>query len=287
MRLHFLFFLIFISACASDPRQDIVIDQTPIELSKKESITIRSKARATWLQRNNKEKLLESISLWEKLSRTSAADKEVFSTLAHGYFHLADAYEDDIEIKKTLWEKGLDFGDHALSLNPKFANALAHDLKYADALQELEIDDIDSIYWTLANLGKWVHYSGLMTKFKYEKRIKNLLKTVERLDKNYFYGAVPRYWGAFYAGAPRFFGRDLKKSEESFLESIKIAPQYLGTKVLMAEVLFIRTKDKKRFKQVLEEVVATSDKIDKKLVVENQMEKAKAQKLLARISDLF
>ena len=39
---------------------------------------------------------------------------------------------------------------------------------------------------------------------------------VEELQPDYFYGAVYRYWGAYYAGLPSFAGQDLDRSKRMF-----------------------------------------------------------------------
>ena len=76
-----------------------------------------------------------------------------------------------------------------------------------------------------------------------------------------------------------------------------MAPNYLGTKVLWAELLCVKLqgdadKDgqndgKVQFKKLLDEVIAADANADPTIAAENGLEQQKAKKLLAKIDDLF
>jgi hypothetical protein len=114
-----------------------------------------------------------------------------------------------------------------------------------------------------------------------------LISKVEEFDPSFFYAAAARYWGAFYAVAPSFAGGDIKKSKESFEKSILLAPTYLGTQVLFAELYDTKKMDKKSFALRLKKVIETPDNIDPAIMPENFIEKRKAKKLLAEMPQLF
>jgi len=117
--------------------------------------------------------------------------------------------------------------------------------------------------------------------------VKAMIERVQALQSDYFYGAANRYWGAFYAIAPSFAGGDLNKSKQNFDQSIKIAPEYLGTKVLYAENYLTKKSLKKEFEEVLNEVLASKHDKHAELGPENTIEKKKAQRLLDKKDDLF
>ena len=62
-----------------------------------------------------------------------------------------------------------------------------------------------------------------------------MINRVGALDKNFFYGAFDRYWGAYYAVAPGFAGGDMDKSIKSFNSAVKTEKNYLGNYVLIAD----------------------------------------------------
>lgn len=288
MKLFFsLLFTLSLVSCATTPRKDAVVFQTPLKLKKAEALKIKARARAAWSERHEKAKLQESMRLWEEFSRTNLADKETFRMLSHGYYHLADAHEEDVEVKKVLWEKGIIFGEKALLKNPAFEKLVREGSTFEEALFSLDQDDTASVYWLAANLGKWTRHSNTRTQLKMRETIKEYLNTVDRLTPDFYFGATDRFWGAYYAVAPRFFGKDLEKSEKFFKESLRKGPDYLGTKVLMAEVLFTAKGDQAAFKKTLEEVLATDVNIKKELTTENVLEQKKARILLKKMDELF
>ena len=289
MKTYFLS-LVLVSAlvgCASSRRSGFDAKDAVTQVSSKEVNQLKTQARAAWGERHIKEKLQDSINKWEQLSRTSGADGETFRALTHGYYLLADTHEEDIEIKKALWEKGAAFGERAMAMNPAFKAAMDKKSSLEDALYLLGKEDAGAMYWTAANLGKWAKHSGIATQLKYKTRIKALITATEKVNPTFFHGAIARYWGAFYAVAPGFAGGDINKSEKSFKKSLEQAPQYLGTKVLMAEVYYTKKQDKAAFVKILKEVLATKDDISKELTPENILEKRKAEKLLKQVDELF
>jgi Tfp pilus assembly protein PilF len=87
--------------------------------------------------------------------------------------------------------------------------------------------------------------------------------------------------------APSFAGGDLNKSKQQFEKSLKMAPEYQGTKVLMADVYFTKKGDKASFEKVLKEVLASKDDNHPEIGPENALEKKKAEKLLKNMDELF
>src|SRR5690606_2489359 len=135
--------------------------------------------------------------------------------------------------------------------------------------------EVPAIYWSAAALGKWAKAAGIATQLKHKTRIKAQIERVEKLSPDFFYGAPSRFWGAYYAVAPSFAGGDLNKSKTHFDKSIKLAPEYLGTKVLMAEVYYTKKGDKKAFEAMLREVLSSKADQHPELGPENMLEKKK------------
>jgi hypothetical protein len=84
---------------------------------------------------------------------------------------------------------------------------------------------------------------------------------------------------------PGFMGKDLKKSEALFTKSLAIAPNYFGTKVLMAERLATEIPDRAMYQRLLREVIAADPAVEPAIAPENRIEQIKAQELLAQIDE--
>jgi tetratricopeptide (TPR) repeat protein len=258
-----------------------------VALSSQEQKALRSQAMNLWKQRVQQENLEEALSKFEMIHASNPNDLETLIYLTRGYYFLADSHYENMDQKKKTYEKAASFGEKAMATNPAFKEKVSKGKSIEESLDTLTKQEVPAIYWTAASLGKWAKASGIAAALKYKTRIKAMIEQVEKLDPVYFYGAAPRYWGGFFAVAPSFAGGDMNKSKANFEKSLKIAPEYLGTKVLMAEVYYTKMGDKVRFKQELESVLASNQDKHPELGPENALEKRKAQKLLKNIEELF
>jgi len=259
-----------------------------ITLSDKDKKELEKKATDAWEKRYERAQLEKALEAYETLSKANPDNYKYLVALCRGYYFLADGHSDDNEEKKRLWEKGVTYGERAMATNPSFKDkVLKEEGKVEAALDVLTKNEIEAIYWTAVNMGKWGRLAGIATVLKYKTRIKDMINRVNALDTNFFHGAVNRYWGAYYAVAPSFAGGDLNKSEESFKKSLGQQGDYLGTHVLMAEYLYTKKGDKKAFEDKLNFVIKADPKKIKEVGPENMMEQVKAQKLLKKKDELF
>jgi hypothetical protein len=141
------------------------------------------------------------------------------------------------------------------------------------------------MYWYAVNLGKWSRAKGIAALLGNKDRVKGVLERVLALEETFFHGAPHRYFGVYWSLLP--VGRDLDKSKQHFERSLAIAPNYVGTKVLMAESYAVKKQDRALFAKLLDEVLATPDAVIPELVPETRIEKDKARELKAKIDDLF
>ncbi len=281
-----LIVLFFAISCAT--RQAGWENQTKaIEINSAEKVALVKKAKELWAKRAETEKLKEALNIFEQIHRAQPEDLETLTYLTRGYYFLADSHIDDIEKKKPVYEKAAAFGEKAMATNEAFKKKVASGKTVEESLDTLTEKEVPAIYWSAASLGKWAKASGIAAALKYKTRIKAMIDRVEKLKSDYFFGAAQRYWGGFYAVAPSFAGGDLKKSKINFDKSISIAPEYIGTKVLMAEVYWTKAGDKKQFEQTLKEVLESKYDNHPELGPENIWEKKKAKKLLDNKDELF
>ncbi len=256
-------------------------------LTKSEVASEMKRAKGFWRKRDSKESLLKSLSSFEKIANSNNS-YEAMAYLSRGYYLLADGHLDNMEEKKRNWEVGISWGEKAMATNPEFKKrVIDNGEKIEDVLKFLNKGQIEAIYWTAVNLGKWGKNSGIATVLKYKAQIKNMINRVGELDKNFFYGAFDRYWGAYYAVAPGFAGGDMDKSIKSFNSAIKTEKNYLGNYVLVASYWATKKGDKELFVKNLNKVLKANPNRLRAIAPENKLEQRKAKKLLAQIDELF
>ena len=250
--------------------------------------TLKADALKLWEKRDVKESLAEAINKFEQLHKAAPSDNEILVYLTRSYFIMGDSHSSDKDEKLKNFEKAFGYGDKALESNTEYASKLKKGDDIEDAVKALMVIEVPQMFWTAASIGKFARATGIFASMKYKHKILALISRVEELQPSYFHGAVPRYWGSYYAVIPGIAGKDLKKSKKNFEKSLKMAPEYQGTKVLMAETYFVEKEDKKDFTKILNEVIQDTTYInDPELGPENRMEKIKAQKLLKQTGDLF
>jgi hypothetical protein len=258
-----------------------------VEISSAEYSRLLTSAKEQWKGRAETEKLKNALETFEKIHAANPNDLQTLIYLTRGFYFLADAHLDDMEIKKQTYEKAAAYGEKAMATNDAFKKKVSSGKSLEESLDVLTKSEVPAIYWTAASLGKWAKATGIAAALKYKTRIKALIGRVEELDSNFFFGAAQRYWGGFYAVAPSFAGGDLKKSKTNFERSISIAPEYIGTKVLMAEVYWTKAQDKKEFEKMLKDVLSSNYDNHPEVGPENMWEKKKAKKLLDKADELF
>jgi tetratricopeptide (TPR) repeat protein len=245
---------------------------------------------ALWEQRTDKTKLMAAIAKWEATAATTPT-VELFSKLSRAHYLLGDGYynlENNVEARDAEYQKGLDSATTALKLAaPAFAKAMADGKKHAEVINLAPKEAVPAMYWYASNLGRWAATKGFATRLRYKDDIKATIDHVKSLDENFFFAAPYRYLGGYEAQTAGLAGGSLEKSEEYFKKAVELAPSYLGTKVLWADFLCQKKRDKAMFKKLLDEVVAADPKADAQLVAENTLEQEKAKRLLAKIDELF
>jgi tetratricopeptide (TPR) repeat protein len=259
-----LFFSLFINlAIAQDLKQD---------------------ALKSWANRDDQKALMDALSKFEGHHKSAPQDLETLTYLARGYFTLAEYYLTDDEDKLSHFDKARSFGERALSLNPDYKNLAGDEIE--KAIDKLTVKEVAPLYWSAASLGKWAKLNGIMSSLRFKGQILASIRKVEKLQPDFYYGAVPRYWGGFYAVAPAIAGGDMAESKKNFMKAMGVAPEYLGNKTLYAELYLVKKENEKDFKKVLEEVI-TAPNGPEEITPENKLEKKKAQRLLSKMKELF
>jgi tetratricopeptide (TPR) repeat protein len=255
------------------------------DLSPAESKLMLTEALRKWEARDDKESLEEAVSKFELALSGDEKNLEIMTYLVRGFFLLGDFYIEDPDLKKIYLTRAKDYGMKGLMTNEDFQKREKKE-GIEKAIRELDPRETEILYWTAASLGKWSKANGVFSSLKFKGQIIEMIKKVEEQNPTFYHGAVPRFWGSFYAVAPSIAGGDMKKSKKYFEEAIALAPESLTSRVLFAELYWVKDDNKKEFKKELELVLKSSDG-PADIAPENRMEKRKAERLLNKMDDLF
>ncbi len=246
-----------------------------------------AEAEALWAQRSDVAMLKAALGKYEQAAAADPTNRTAAGRLVRGYYFLGDR-ETDKDAKLATWDTAITWGKHCLAINKEFTEILEKgDETEASAARAFTIDDVPCLYWTSSALGKWAKLSGLGKTLKNLPTVKGYMTRVGELDPEYFYSGPDRYWGAYYAAIPSFSGRDLDKSRSHLDTAIAAHPEYLGTKVILADYWARTSQDKATFVATLEEVVAADPDVVADISAENRAEQDKARELLAHVDDYF
>lgn len=248
---------------------------------------ILADAEAAWAMRDDRAQLVLALAKWEEYLGHAPNDRDVLGMLARGYYLLGNGHLTDEAEMLDAFDKGAAYGERGMATNDAFRGCVEGGEKDYKCLSHLTRDDIATTYWTYATIGKWSAIKGFSYIVKNKSKLKSIADWVQATDPQFFYGAGDRILGTYYAKAPSAFGGDLDLAKQHFDASLAIAPNYLGTKVLMAQYYATKLQDKDLFRQLCEEVIAADPNSIPELLPEQKLEQGNARRLLEQIDELF
>lgn len=247
-------------------------------------LNIRAVADSLWELRGTPEKAREMLAAYISAAEADPTDVNLAARLSRAYYLIANYIESDPEKKDELFTKGLEIGERSLGLFPEFRKIYQDTKDEKKALQGVGVDGIEVIYWTGANFGKWAAEKNLLIRLGNKSKIEAYNQRVFDLDRNFFYGAADRFFGALPTKVP---GGDLNLSKFHFEKSIELAPNYFGTRTLYAEYYATKAQDRETFVKQLEYVISTPYDLILEITPENRYEQEYAKKLLERVDEFF
>ena len=245
-------------------------------------------AHKHWEKRHIKDDLIQAIQAHKALAAVDRHSYESSVILSRGHNIMGSFHVKDKALQLQSFEKGITWGERGLATNPEFEKRIAEvggDI--SKALDTVTKKEVDALFWTATNLGRWAKGSGIATILKHKVAIKKMIERVQELDPNFFYASTDRYWGAYYAIAPSFAGGDLKKSYQAFQQAFKKSQGYLGNHVLFAKYYATKKGDKDLFKKELQKTLDANPATISEFIPENILYQREAKELLAKMEDLF
>lgn len=279
-----------IVGCAGSRSSIICQDLAPDPAVQGDVATLNSEGDEAWKGRLEEAQLAKAIDAWEKSLKIDPKQYQLRVKLARAHYLMADGHvrfdEEREEQMLAHFESGVKHAEVALGQQfPEFRNRFCSRRPLKAQIAALDKGAVPAAYWYATNLGKYGLAKSIIVVLNQKDRIKALMDMVKKLDDTYFYSAADRYFGAYYTKIPYPNG-DLPKSKSHFEATIAAQPNYLGSKVLMADLWAIKAGDRETFKRLLDEVVAADPKVIPEVEPENTIEQRKAKMLLEEI-DLY
>jgi len=254
---------------------------------------------AQWAQRGDRAATQAAIAAWEaaiaaptpsNVNRRQAM-VPVYVKLAQGYYWMAhghlryDAESDEAML--ATYERGMEYGAQAIALgNEEWRLALLYETPITEAAALLTANDVPAVYWHATNLGRWGLLRGIATVLARVNDIKSMMDRVEALGPDFYYGATNRYFGVYYTKLP-FGNPDLAQARRRLEANIEAYPNYLETRVLLADDWAIVAGDRAVAEEQLRAVLAADPAADPALEPENRNAQRRAEAMLAAIDENF
>ncbi|MDF1564946.1 MAG: TRAP transporter TatT component family protein [Deltaproteobacteria bacterium] len=250
---------------------------------------LKAQAEAHWAKRTDPEEIKQAIAAWEKAVALDPSDYQSLTSITRGLYFLADGYlRGDDEAYLDTMDQGVAWGEKAMmAVSSDFEKRMRDGEKLETAIEAIGVEGVGALYWYATNLGKWAKKKGFAVLLGNKDKVKAIMERCLKLDPTYFHGAPDRYFGAFYAVAPKFAGGDLEKSAQHYAKSLELAPYYIGTRVLMAENLAVKKQDRALFDEQLEAALEVDENAVPEIRPEVLVEKKKAEELQKNADELF
>ena len=268
---------------ANDEGQTTASDQT----------TLMSTANEAWAQRDEEAGVRRAIEAYQAAANANRSDPEAWTMLSRSQYFLADCHLRFDESKReellSTFEEGTRSAEFALmAISDDFATRMRNGTRIEEAIEVLDARAVPALYWRASNLGKWASADGFATLLSFKDEIRAVMGRCLDLDPDYFHRGPDRYFGVFYGRAPSFAGGDVERSREHFEVSLRHAPNYFATRVLMAGDYAVKAQDRANFDENLAWVLANDPEMGgAEIAPENRCEQRKARELQGQADDLF
>ncbi|MDX1958137.1 MAG: TRAP transporter TatT component family protein [Leptospiraceae bacterium] len=249
--------------------------------------------QALWEKRHVEADLKKAIEKIDQLVNDNPNSYEYLIIASRAYYVMGDGHlflkineDNEAKIKeeqKVVYDKSIKYAEKAMTLNPAFRKRVVDGKeKFEDAIDALGKDYVDAIYWRYAALARWSRLEGTGTLLQNKGKFTKMVKRIEALEPNYFFGAVYRFYGGSETLSPT---GNMAKGKENFEKAIKIENNFFGNHVLYADVWASKKLDKNLFTKELNFALNNKPEILGKpeWIPEQIIEQEKAKKFMKDI----
>ncbi|MDZ7290095.1 MAG: TRAP transporter TatT component family protein [candidate division KSB1 bacterium] len=275
---------ILLTGCAG--RRSVILDK-PVPVTKaSNAAALREEGDKLWKLRDDPQKARQALAAYRRAFAADPGNVELGTRLARAFYLVGYYVETDPVVQDSLFLRGVETGERVLALNDNFRTMYRKTQNDARALAVLDRNWVNPIYWTAMNLERWISSKSTWVRYGNKQRVEAYMARVRELDPNFFYGAVPRFFGVLPTQGRAPFVH-LEDSKREFDSALAMAPNFFANHRTYAETYAVKTKDRELFKKLLEQVINGNPNALPDVAPENKYEQEKAKRMLARIDEYF
>lgn len=217
-------------------------------------------------------------------------DLRLLACQAFSGYALGFAEDTDPQRAKQLYLRGRDHGIYILHQNEIFTENEAKKLEvFQSALEQMDEDDIDALFWTAFAWAGWINLSlDDPQAFIDLPKVQAMMNRVMELDETYFMGAPDLFFGTVWGLKPRMLGGDPEKAKEYFEKNLEITKgKFLLTYIYYARYYAAKILDEDLYEKLLGKVENTPADVLPAYQLLNVIAKEKAKRLEAQKDELF
>lgn len=253
---------------------------------------LMAQAATAWSARGDITRLRAAIHAWESALELDPTRTDDWAMLSRAYYFLADAHlsfdaGDRVEMLAAYHRGALAAEQGLLQSSPTFASRMRAGSTIEDQLSLLDTRDVPCLYWRAVNLGRWASTQGGGSAREYGPESRAMMMRVLDLNASYNYGGAYRFFGELYARWAPSAGGDLNRARANFEHALRIAPNYLAPRVLIAENVAVKARTRDVFDEQLHAVLFSTAQNDPELGPENAAEQRRARRLIDTAPVLF
>ncbi|MEK6571408.1 MAG: TRAP transporter TatT component family protein [Bacteroidota bacterium] len=236
--------------------------------------------------------IASNLKLLEGLLKGDPENAHLLLLASRGYssFALGFAEDDSPERGRVFYLRARDYGLRILTQRNGFAQAWDKDLdSFQQALSALNADDVPAIFWTANGWGNYIRLTLTEPAAIADlPKVEALLRFVLEKDETYFFASAHLAMGTLLGSRPKLLGGNPEKAREHFERCLEITTgKFLMAYVYYAMAYAVQTQNKELFSSLLHKVDDASLDVLPEQRLANSIAKKKAEKLMAKLSDLF
>lgn len=241
-------------------------------------------ADSLWALRADPGAATQSLKAYRSAVRKRRKSPELLARLSHACYFVATYISTSPDQRDALFREGQDVALQGMLLDPGFSGVFRETGDETEAALSLDPAYVELLYWYVVNLARELNQESTIIRRGNKARVESLNDRLLALDPGFYYAGPHRIAGAIPTRLPEGVLADAKPHFESAIAS---APEYLGNRVIYADMYAVRAKDKQLFRAQLEAVLAAPEDTASAIAPENRYARAQAKALLARMDAFF
>jgi len=238
------------------------------------------------------EALGSNLKLIEALIKSDPENEKFLTFAAQGYnsYALAFCEDDSVERARVFYLRGKDYGMRVLMKNKQFKETLNNGLdEFRQAINTFSIKDIPALFWTAFSWGSYINITRTDVEGLADlSKVRAMIEFIAEKDPNFYYGGAYLFLGTLEAGTPKMLGGQPEKAKEYFDKCMSInGGKFLLTQLYFAKMYAVQIQDRELFESTLMQILDAPIDLFPEARLANIVAKQKAQRLLARVDDLF